>query len=57
MEAGTPHAPWALVERTDAGWRTEARATPYDTAAAVAAGWAHDRPDWADWIASGRAAR
>jgi putative phosphoesterase len=57
MEAGTPHARWALVERTDAGWRIEARATPYDTAAAVAAARAHDRPDWADWITSGRAAR
>jgi putative phosphoesterase len=57
MEAGTPHARWAIVERTDAGWRVEMRATPYDTGAAVAAARAHDRPDWADWIATGRAAR
>lgn len=55
MESGTPHARWALLERTDAGWRVEQRATPYDTTAAVAAARANGRPDWARWVATGRA--
>jgi putative phosphoesterase len=55
MEAGTPHARWAVLERSDAGWRIEQRATPYDTAAAVAAARANGRADWAAWLATGRA--
>jgi len=55
MEAGTPHARWAVLERMDAGWRIEHRATPYDTAAAAGAARAHGRDDWAAWIATGRA--
>lgn len=55
MESGTPHARWAVLERAAAGWRVELRATPYDTAPAVAAARENGRPDWADWIATGRA--
>lgn len=57
MEAGTPHARWALLERPRRGaWRVELRATPYDVTAAAAAAREHDRPDWARWIETGRAA-
>jgi putative phosphoesterase len=56
MESGTPHARWAILERTEAGWGIELRATPYDTGPAVAAARAYGRPDWARWIARGRAA-
>lgn len=55
MEAGAPHARWALLERVAGGWRVELRATPYDTAPAVAAARTHGRSDWAEWIATGRA--
>lgn len=56
MEAGTPHARWATLERTGAGWIVELRATPYDSAAAASAARANGRPDWARWIETGRAA-
>ncbi|MFP3941675.1 MAG: metallophosphoesterase family protein [Thermoanaerobaculia bacterium] len=56
MESGTPHARWAVLERVEAGWRVELRATPYDVEPAVAAARANGRPDWAGWIATGRAA-
>lgn len=55
MEAGSPHARWALLERTVAGWRVQLRATPYDTSAAVIAARARGREDWARWIGTGRA--
>ncbi len=56
MESGTPHARWAVLERKRQGaWRIELRATPYDVEAAAAAARAHDRPDWAGWIETGRA--
>lgn len=55
MEAGIPHASWAIVEEMEAGWRVELRATPYDTAPPIAAAREHQREDWAHWIATGRA--
>lgn len=57
MESGTPHARWAILEHTSAGWRIELCATPYDTGPAVAAARANGRPDWARWISTGRAVR
>jgi len=54
MEAGTPHARWAVLERTSRGWHVEMRATPYDTGPAAAAARRNDRPDWAAWIETGR---
>ena len=35
MEAGTPHARYAIVERLVAGWAAELRAVPYDYEAAA----------------------
>lgn len=35
MEAGTPHARYAMVERTPAGWTATFHAIPYDFAAAA----------------------
>lgn len=55
MASGTPHARWAILERTEAGWGIELRATPYDTQPAEAAARANGRPDWAQWIMTGRA--
>jgi predicted phosphodiesterase len=55
MEAGTPHARWAILTRSEAGWHFEFHATPYDTAAAVAAARSNGRDDWARWLDTGRA--
>lgn len=55
MESGTPHARWAILERTNDGWQVELRATPYDTRPAVEAAEARGRVDWARWIGTGRA--
>lgn len=57
MESGTPHARWAILETTDAGWRVELRATPYDVGPAVEAARTNGRPGWARWIETGRAAQ
>jgi predicted phosphodiesterase len=55
MEAGSPHARFALLRREAAGWAVELVAVPYpwDVAAAVAR--ENGRPDRARWIATGRA--
>ncbi len=55
MEAGSPHARYALVAQTDAGWRIDLIAVAYDWLAAAASAEAHGRPDRAAWIRSGRA--
>jgi putative phosphoesterase len=55
MEAGSPHARFALLERTAAGWRVEHVAVPYDWHAAAQEAADHGRPDWAEWLATGRA--
>jgi predicted phosphodiesterase len=53
-ENGSPHARYALVERTAAGWDVQHRAIAYDwdTPARIAA--ANGRPDWAYALATGR---
>jgi len=54
IEAGSPHACWALVERDGAGpWRVQLRRTAYDWAAAAARAEANGRGDWADALATG----
>ena len=55
MEAGSPHARYAVLEASDAGWRVELAAVPYDWEAAAGAADRNGRPDWAAWIRSGRA--
>ncbi len=56
MEAGSPHARYAIVQAVAGSWRVEHVALPYpwDVAADVAR--AHGRPDRATWIATGRVA-
>jgi predicted phosphodiesterase len=55
MEAGTPHARWAILTRMAAGYGIEFRATPYDAGPAVRSALANGREDWAHWLKSGRA--
>lgn len=53
MEAGSPHARYAVVDRTSAGWRVGFRLVAYDPAHAVARATAAGRPDWAEALATG----
>jgi hypothetical protein len=55
METGTPHARYSIVSRNEEGWRVENIAVPYDWEAAAAAAVENGRPDWAEWLRTGRA--
>jgi putative phosphoesterase len=57
VETGSPHARWAIVERSAQGWRVEQRLTAYDWRAAAAKAEAEGRGDWADALATGRVGR
>jgi predicted phosphodiesterase len=57
VEAGTPHASWALVERGPRGWQAQLRLTAYDWGAAAARAESLGRGDWADALATGRVGR
>jgi predicted phosphodiesterase len=56
MEAGSPHARYAIVARSQAGWAVEHVAVAYDWQQAVAAAGKNGRPDWAAALGSGFAA-
>jgi predicted phosphodiesterase len=47
MEAGSPHARYAIVDKCDAGWVVELIALPYDWEAAAATAEMNGRLDWA----------
>jgi len=53
VEAGSPHARWALVERSAAGWRVALHATVYDWHLAAARAEQSGRGAWADALRSG----
>lgn len=53
-ENGSPHARYALVERTATGWNVTHRAIAYDWDAAARLAQAHGRPDWAYALTTGR---
>ncbi|WP_428310265.1 metallophosphoesterase family protein [Hydrocarboniphaga sp.] len=55
MQTGTPHARWALLEKTAQGWRAELRSTAYDYERAARQAETLQRRDWALWLRSGRA--
>jgi predicted phosphodiesterase len=57
VEVGSPHARYALVTRTAAGWLGELRAIPYDWLAAARQADAHGRPDIAHAARTGRVPR
>jgi predicted phosphodiesterase len=57
VEAGSPHARWALLERAGAGWHARLCATPYDWGAAARRAAANGRGDWADALLTGRVGR
>lgn len=53
-ENGTPHARYAVVERTAGGWTVEQYAVAYDGNAAAEVAQRHGRPDWAFALLTGR---
>lgn len=50
----TPHARYALVERSAAGWQVEHVAVPYDWESAALLAERNGRPDWAHALRTGR---
>jgi len=54
MEAGTPHARYAVVEDADGEWSAELRAVDYDWPAAAAIAERNERPDVARAPRTGR---
>ncbi|HEV2847303.1 MAG TPA: metallophosphoesterase family protein [Thermoanaerobaculia bacterium] len=57
MESGSPHARYVLLSREAGNWRVEHVAVPYDWKAAAEAARRNGRPDWGEWIETGRACR
>jgi predicted phosphodiesterase len=55
MEAGSPHARYAVLIRSGTSWQVEHRAVVYDWNAAAALASRNGRPDWAAWLQTGRA--
>jgi predicted phosphodiesterase len=57
MEAGTPHARYAVVALCDDGWRAEHIEVSYDWHSAAATALSRGRSDWAQWLTTGRTGR
>lgn len=57
MEAGSPHARYALLTREDEGWHIEQVLVPYPWKEAATRARRNGRPDWEEWIETGRARR
>lgn len=55
MEAGSPHARYAIVSRSGASWQVEHRAVVYDWNAAAELAAINGCSDWAAWLRTGRA--
>lgn len=53
LEVGTPHARWALIERSGTGWNVQQRAVAYDWESAARRAEENGRPDWADALRTG----
>jgi len=53
VQAGTPHARWALLDRRGATWSVQFQATDYDWDAAASEAARNGRHDWARALATG----
>lgn len=53
MEAGSPHARYALAENSGDGWRVSLRAVPYDWEKAAGVAVANGFPEWAKALRTG----
>jgi predicted phosphodiesterase len=54
VETGSPHARYAIVEKTSQGWHTELRSVPYDFEPMARMAEQRGRPDWAIALRTGR---
>jgi putative phosphoesterase len=54
VETGSPDARYAIVERSEGAWISTLIAVPYGHAAMAALALAHQRPDWACALSTGR---
>lgn len=55
MEAGAPHARYAILSRVGDAWSVMHIAVPYPWDVAAATARVNGRPEWARWLASGLA--
>lgn len=55
MESGTPHARYSIVRWTDVGWDVEEKLVEYEWEMAAEAALRNGRPDWAEWLRTGKA--
>jgi len=55
VEAGTPHARYAVLSTGDAGWQAQLHAVTYDFEAMARLAERHDAPDWAYSLRTGHA--
>jgi len=55
MQAGSPHARYALLEQRADGWTFESVTVHYDWEAAAVKAESNGRPDWAVWLRTGKA--
>lgn len=54
MEAGSPHARFAILSRRESGWMVSHVAVPYDWDHAARVAGQNGRADWATWLRYGR---
>lgn len=54
MESGSPHARYAILHRIGHSWQVEHVQVPYDFEYAASVARTNQRPDWAEWLSSGR---
>jgi predicted phosphodiesterase len=54
MESGSPHARYAILSSTSHGWQVEHIQLSYDWEHAAHVARSNQRPDWAQWLLSGR---
>ena len=55
MESGSPHARYAVLSKMGNKWQVEHVQVPYDWEHAANVARGNQRPDWAGWLATGRA--
>ncbi len=55
MQSGTPHARYAILHHADESWEVEHRSVAYDWDSASRMAAENGRPDWAEWLLTGRA--
>lgn len=55
MESGSPHARYALLRKASGSWQVEHVQVPYDWEHAARVARENQRPDWAEWLSTGRA--